>query len=367
MRPALLALCLFLTACAAIAAPPQSTSPAVQFAVAEAEARGLSGTILIRRDGEAGWLSSHGLADRAFAVPMRTDTRLRIASITKLFTSAIIMQMADEGRLDVGKPVATYLPGLAGEARTVSLHQLLNHSSGIAQYDKVASLEQALVEGVPNYQKPMTPAQMLAACCTGKLAAKPGSKFDYNNADYLLLGRIIERIDGRPFEQSLQARILAPLGLKDSGIAHHAAIIPRLAPAYFLRPDTKTWMNDLPMYYENSDAAGAMYSTAPDIARFAEALFGGKLVSAASLQRMLTPSLDDYGYGLWSYDFKRGGKTYRVAKRPGSIMGANAVLYRLLDQRVTIVILANSNAADLDELAQRIAERLVDQVPSSSS
>ena len=364
MRVLLMALCLTLASSAA-AAPPVA---ATRYAAAQAAKRGLDGTILIRRDGDAGWTQSFGLADRAFAVPMRAETRLRIASITKLFTSAIIMQMVDEGRLDVGKPVAAYLPNLAGDARTVTIHQLLNHSSGIAQYDRVASLEQALVEGVPNLQKPMTAAQLLAACCTGKLAAKPGSKFDYNNADYLLLGRIIERIDGRPFEQSLQARILAPLGLKGSGIARHAAIIPRLAPTYFLRPDTKTWMNDLPMYHENSDAAGAMYSTPADVARFAEALFGGELVKAASLQRMLAPGLDDYGYGLWSYDFKRGGKTHRVAKRPGSIMGANAVLYRLLDQKMTIVILANSNAADLDELAQRIAEQLVAQpaAPSSS-
>ena len=76
-------------------------------------------------------------------------------------------------------------------------------------------------------------------------------------------------------------------------------------------------------------------------------------------QRLLTPGLDDYGYGLWSYSFTRGGRTWRVAKRPGSIMGANAVLYRLLDREITIVILANTNRADLDVFAQRIAEALV--------
>ena len=364
MRVLLFALCLVLAAAAPASAAP---TPALSYTAAEAAKRGLNGTVLIRRDGQPGWSQSFGTADRAFGVPMRDDTRRRIASITKLFTSAMIMQLADEGRLDVGRPVSAYLPDLKGEARGVTLHQLLNHTSGIEQYDRVASLDQALIEGVPNYQRPMTSAQMLAACCYGKLAAKPGSRFDYNNADYLLLGRIIERLDGRPYEVSLRRRILGPLGLKDSGIAYHAAIIPRLAPSYFLQPDTRTLMNDLPAYYENSDAAGAMYSTPADVARFAEALFGGRLVRPASLAKMLAPGLDDYGYGLWSYDFKRKGKTYRVAKRPGSIMGANAVLYRLIDQKVTIVILANSNHVDLDEFAQRIAERLVDQPPSISS
>lgn len=342
-------------------------APATSYAVAEAAKRGLNGTILIRRDGQPGWARSFGIADRAFGVPMRNGTRLRVASITKLFTSAIIMQLADEAKVDVNKPVKAYLPELKSEAGGVTLHQLLNHTSGIEQYDRVASLQQALVEGVPNYQRPMTAAQMLAACCSGKLAAKPGTRFDYNNADYLLLGRIIERLDGVRYEESLRQRILAPLGLRDSGIAHHAAIIPRLAPTYFLRPDTKTVINDLPMYYENSDAAGAMYSSPADVAGFAEALFSGRLLKPASLNKLLQPGLDDYGYGLWSYSFKRNGKTYRVAKRPGSIMGANAVLYRLIDQKTTIIILANSNHVDLDEFAQRIAERLIDQPSSISS
>ena len=74
---------------------------------------------------------------------------------------------------------------------------------------------------------------------------------------------------------------------------------------------------------------------------------------------MLTPGLDDYGYGLWSYSFKRNGQEHRVAKRPGSIIGANTVLYRLTDRKQTIVILGNTNRADLDEFAQRIADLLV--------
>lgn len=357
------ALLLSLTA----AAPPAVRPTVSNYVQREARDRELSGVVLIRRDGGQAWARSFGLADRAFAVPMRTDTRFRVASITKLFTSTLIMMLAEEGKLAVDQPVGRYLPELKGGARDVTVHQLLNHTSGIAQYDRVASLDQALTEGVPNYQRPLTAAAMVKACCEGALVAKPGSKFDYNNADYLLLGRIIERLEGRPFEAVLKARLLQPLALRDSGIARHAEIIERLAPTYFLRPDTKAWMNDLPMYFENSDAAGAMYSTPADVARFAEALFGGQILKPPSLRQMLVPGLDDYGYGLWSYTFKRNGRSHRVAKRPGSIMGANVVLYRLLDERTTIVILANSNRADLDEFAQRIAERIVDQPSASTS
>jgi CubicO group peptidase (beta-lactamase class C family) len=137
--------------------------------------------------------------------------------------------------------------------------------------------------------------------------------------------------------------------------------VPRLAPTYFWRDDQNRLIADMPVYWENWDASGALYSTAGDLARFADALYCGRLVRPELLARLLRPGLDDYGYGLWSYSFTRGGRTWRVAKRPGSIMGANAVLYRLLDRGVTIALLANTNRTDLDAFAQRIANRLVDQ------
>ena len=369
----LLAVALVCTA--PVGAAPTKGSPAAtavtpalaRFVAQKAGQTGLSGTVLIKVDGGRPWSRSFGLADRAFGVPVRPDTRFRAASITKLFTATMILMLAEERKLALDAPVSRYLPELRGGAARVTIEQLLNHTSGIAQYDRIKSLDQALTEGVPNYQKPLTAADLLHLCCAADLVAGPGSKFDYNNADYLLLGRVIERLDGGTFEQALKRRLLAPLRLADSGIARQADIIARLAPTYFLRPDTKQWMNDLPVYFENWDAAGAMYATPNDVATFAEALFGGRLLRPASLQRMLKPGLDDYGYGLWSYSFTRNGRSHRVAKRPGSIMGANAVLYRLIDQRVTIVILANSNAADLDEMAQRLAERLVGQVAAPSS
>jgi D-alanyl-D-alanine carboxypeptidase len=347
-----------LTEPAASAAP--STGAMRSAVKAQMQESKLSGVVLVSEDGGNSTVLPLGIADRAFMVPITAGTRFRIASITKTFTASMILQLVDEGRINLDRPVKTYLPDLRGGARAVTVRQLLNHTSGIAQFDRIASLEQALIEGVPNYQRPMTAVQLLAACCEGELAHPPGSTFDYNNADYLLLGRIIERLDRRPFEQSLMARIVAPLGLANTGLARQQTIVARLAPTYFLRPGAKALMNDLPFYFENWDAAGGMYSTARDVERFAAALFGGKVIRPSSLAEMLKPGKDDYGLGLWSYSLKHNGKTYRVAKRPGSIMGSNAVLYRLIDQRRTIIILANSNEVDLDALAQRLAERLIE-------
>ncbi|HYR09947.1 MAG TPA: serine hydrolase domain-containing protein [Longimicrobium sp.] len=320
-----------------------------------------SGTILVQRGGQGLYRRSFGVAERAFGTPADDSTRYRIASITKLFTSVLVLQLHQEGRLDVNATIGTVLPDYPGEgADRVTIHQLLNHTSGLENFDRERSFQEAVENGIERYQKPHTSDALLARCCGGRLAGEPGAAFAYNNADYIVLGKIIERVTGKPYAQVLEERILRPLGMRDTGMMRYDTILPRLASTYFYPDDTGKGIPDLPVYWENWYAAGGMYSTAADLRVFADALFGGdRLLGEDARQRLLTPALDEYGYGLWSYSFERGGRRYRVAKRPGSIMGVNTVLYRLLDQDATIILLANTNRADLDELAQRIANVLV--------
>lgn len=319
-----------------------------------------SGTILVTIRGRPAYRGSFGLADRAFAIPAAAGTRYRIASITKLFTAVLILQLAAEGRLDLDAPLNAVLPDYPGQgAGEVTVHHLLNHTSGIAQWDRVGSYQEVFANGFAQYQMPLAAAMLLRRCCSGPLERRPGAAFVYNNADYFVLGRIIERLTGQSYEQALDARVLRPLGLTGTGMAHWDRIVPLLASTYFWRDDQRRLIADMPVYWENWDAAGALYSTADDLARFADALYGGRLLRPDLLARLLRPGLDDYGYGLWSYSVTRGGRAHRVAKRPGSIMGANAVLYRLLDENVTIVLLANTNRTDLDIFAQRIADRVI--------
>ena len=330
------------------------------FAEAFAREHDFSGTILVEENGTRKYGKSFGVADRAFNVPTDSSTRYRIASITKLFTSVLILQLRDEGKLDLNGNIKKYLPDYSGEGGdAITVHHLLNHTSGLPQFDNVSSYQDAFANGVAQYQKPLSAEALLNACCSGKLVEKPGARFNYNNADYFVLGRIIERLDGKTYEEALTERILRPLGLKDTGMLHWDAILERLAPTYFFRDDTKTLVNDMPVYYENWYAAAGMYSTVADLLIFADALYGGRLTKPESLEKLLTPGLDDYGYGLWSYSFTRDGKKYKVAKRPGSVMGANGVLYRLIDRNATIVLLSNTNRTDLDVFAQKIADVLV--------
>jgi D-alanyl-D-alanine carboxypeptidase len=232
--------------------------------------------------------------------------------------------------------------------------------------DQVKSMQEALDGGLPPYQFPYTSDQTLAKFASGKLVSAPGTAFDYNNGDYVILGKIIEHLYGQPYETVVKDRLLDPLHLTQTGLLHQQMIVPRLAETYFYRDDIKQLVPDFPVYPENWYAAGAMYSTVDDLRRFADALFGMKLVSRESLALMTKPGLDDYGYGLWAYETEIQGKKFRVVKRPGQIMGAQTQLYHFMDLDITIVILSNAGTTDLDEFVKEIGLRVVSNGDNSN-
>lgn len=357
--------------CEGCAGNAQSPSPDV-FIAQYARAHDFNGTILVQKDGRVSYAQSFGMANFTFGTPDTNQTVYKIASITKLFTSTLILQLQEAGRIDLNKTIASYLPNYRGEAATkVTIHQLLNHTSGLENIDTIPNIEDtnkamaAEVEAavkygrLPVYQTPYTSDQLLEKFCSGPLVRPPGQAFDYNNADYIILGKIIEALYGKSYEEVLEERILHPLRMEHTGLIYQNKVIPHLADAYSLGKDGKALQNDMPVYPENWYAAGAMYSTADDLLKFSNALFGGKLLNDRSLTLMTTPGLDRYGYGLWSYETKVGERTYRVVKRPGRIMGARAELYRFLDSDLTVIILSNTGTTDLDSFVAEIGRSVV--------
>lgn len=338
------------------AAPP---SPLSAFLDDQLRGTDFGGTILVSARGEVE-RRAFGPAERAFGTPCADDTAYRIASITKLMTAAVAMRLSEAGRIDLDQPIAAYLPAYRGEgASRVKVRHLLNHTSGIENFDKgLTSYAEAAAKGVPQYQVPQTPETLTDRFASGPLQHEPGTAFDYNNADYVILGRIIEAVEGVPYDQVLKAHVLDPLGMRATGVAVQSAITPRLASTYYKDGDLPL-ANDLPTYGQNWYAAGGLHSTVDDLLAFARGLYDGGLVSAASLTEMLTPGLDEYGFGQWVSTLEAGGATHRFAQRPGRIMGASTLLLRLLDDDVTVVILANTNLVDTDRLGFRIARHVL--------
>lgn len=317
-----------------------------------------SGTILVAKKGKPIFHESFGLASRQFDVPNANRTRFKIASITKLFTSVITLRLHEEGKLSLHTPIAAYLPGCAGQVGSnVTVHQLLTHTSGMKDVVAVKSKEDAVRNGIDLYQRPYTVNDILMKFCDAPLENRPGTTFSYNNGDYIVLGKIIEALEGEAFEKVLRRRVLQPLQMHDSGMIYQHQVVTRLANTYFTR-DTESGVlsNDLPVYDENWYAAGAMYSTAMDLREFSDALFGGRLLKGETLALLMQPGRDDYGYGVWVRENSFAGRKVTTVMRPGQIMGANTVLYRVVQAGLTVIVLSNTDTSNVDGLAREVSK-----------
>lgn len=320
-----------------------------------------NGTILIAQNSKKVYEKSFGYANLPFKVPSTVDTKYKIASITKAFTSVLILQLNEDGKINLNKTISTYLPFYKGPAGDkVTIKELLNMTTGMHNMDDGLTIKSATEVGLPPYQKPYTTDEMLNKFCSDTLVAKPGREFDYNNADYIILGKIIESITGKSFSEVLKEKILDPLHLNNTGMLFQQDIVQKLADTYFYRDNVQKLVNDFPVYIENWYAAGAMYSTVEDIQKFSNALFNGKLLKQKTLKEMFTPGLGEYGYGVWVYkNYKINNKTYTIVKRPGSIMGAQAMLFHVLENSTTIIILCNTFTISLDNLAADLAKKII--------
>ncbi|MGS2765177.1 serine hydrolase domain-containing protein [Sinomicrobium sp. M5D2P9] len=322
-----------------------------------AKKNNFNGTILVQNGNQILFHNSFGIADRRFNVPINNNTIYKTASITKAFTSVLILQLKDNGKLDMNKTVDVYLPDYKGEAGSkVTIHQLLNHTSGMRQIDTISSLQNAFKYGLGYLQKPHTSDELLSLFEKDSLVNVPGKHWDYNNFEYMVLGKIIEKIYGKPYEEVLNEKILFPLKMKHTGVLHTNNIIENLASTYFTADNSQELIPDLPVYMENWYASGSLYSCTDDLIKFSNALFSGQLITKVSLDLMLTPGLDDYGYGVWV----RGEGDLKVMERFGSIMGANAVWTQFLNKNITVILLSNTNLIDLGEFALSIGEKVME-------
>ena len=183
-------------------------APLNSFIQSYATKNSFNGTILIQQDTAIIYHESFGIADRRFNLPINNETIYNIASITKAFTAVLILQLVEQGKLDLNRPFKTYLPQYPDQvSQKVTTNQLLNHSSGIVLIDTVSSVDNAMKYGLGIFQTPHTSDQILKSFWDKPLVNKPGTKFTYNNADYIILGKIIEEIYGKTYEEVLSEKI----------------------------------------------------------------------------------------------------------------------------------------------------------------
>jgi len=306
------------------------------------DAKQFMGSVLVARDGKVILSKGYGSANLEWDVPNSPSTKFRLGSITKQFTAACILLLEERGKLKVEDPVKKYMPDAPAAWDKVTIFHLLTHTSGIPSFT-----------GFPDYHSteatPTTPEQLVARFRDKPLEFQPGEKWNYSNSGYVLLGYLIEKITQQSYSQFVQENIFNPLGMKDSGYDSNTAVILHRASGY--SPGDKGISNAGYIDMSIPLSAGGLYSTTEDLLRWEQGLMGGKLLSAASLQKMTTPFKSDYAFGLVVHT----ANGHKVIEHNGGIEGFNTALAYYPEDKLTVVVLANLNGGAPESIASNLA------------
>lgn len=307
------------------------------------------GTVLVARDGAIVFDKAYGMANLELDVPNTPDTKFRLGSITKQFTAAAILLLEERGTLKIDDRVKTYLPDAPMAWDRITIYNLLTHTAGIPNFTSQADYNSIKLSS-------RSAGAAVSAMRDRPLDFGPGEDMRYSNSGYIVLGDIIEKVSGQSYEKFVADNIFTPLGMKDSGYDSNTAVIKRRASGYIKTPSAVSgvegsgYVNAGYIHMSIPHAAGALYSTTHDLLKWEQALFAGKVVSKASLDRMITPFKNDYALGLTS----RLVKDRRVIAHGGGIDGFNTLMAYYPDTRIVVIVLSNVNGSVPNQAAEQL-------------
>jgi D-alanyl-D-alanine carboxypeptidase len=296
------------------------------------EANVLPGAVVVVRDGDQVSVVARGMADTSEQRRLRASDRFPFASVTKPMVAALVLQLVDEGRLELGDPVERWLPSLVPSGGRITLEHLLSHRSG-------------LPESASDPFRPtgsLHPRQIIEALPRGPLAYPPGSQTTYRNVNFIILGLVIERVTGQPLAVTMSRRVFEPLGMATSSLTRRRHDGPHVVHGY----DGST---DMTAYDVGSgwSAAGGAVGTAGDVDRFFRGLLTGRLFPARLVEVMARPqpnsSLDlviwGYGLGLAELETDCGD----VVGHNGGMPGFQTAAWTDRSTGRSLVVLANTD------------------------
>jgi D-alanyl-D-alanine carboxypeptidase len=305
-----------------------------------------SGAVLISRDHRVLFAKGFGVANADWSIPNTTETKFDIGSITKTFTATLVLQLEQQRKLALTDSVCAFIVPCPPAWSPVTLHHLLSHTSGIFNLTLAPDFDRE--RGTAQ-----TREEILARICTRPLAFVPGTKFEYSNSNYYLLALIIEKITGPPYESVLKQRILEPLGMRDTGVIKRGYVLSQHATGY--RPTTSGTLEvDSPIDESWSFGAGSMYSTVGDLEKWSAALDSDRILPRATLERMWQPVKGEYGYGWELPTVPLAPGSRRIVQHAGFVPGFVTVFERVVDERLTVIVLANSLASEPRRVARSL-------------
>jgi CubicO group peptidase (beta-lactamase class C family) len=331
----------------------QSIDEIVNRSLSQRHVPGLS--VAVVKDGKVVTAKGYGLANAELMTPATENTFYQLASVTKQFTATGILRLVQDGKLGLDDKISTKLTDLPAAWANVTVRQLLTHTSGIKNYTEVEGFDRHVREDLTN-------ADVLKLVTGAPLDFPSGSKFHYSNTGFFLLGMIIEKVSGKTYGDFLSERIFQPLGMTSTRFNDIHAVLKNRANGYTFEHNT----------LQNADfvspsqpfAAGGLVSTVVDMAKWDAALNGDKLLPKATLESMWTPTKlsdgtnSDYGFG-WGIREKKG---HRIIAHSGGINGFSTSIVRLPEDKLTVIVLANSDGARAEGIAMDIVVTYVPDV-----
>ena len=301
-----------------------------------------NGAVMVARDGKPLLAKGYGKANFEWDIPNSPDTKFRLGSITKQFTGMAVLLLEERGKLSVNDPLSKLLPEVPETWKSVTIHHLLTHTSGIPNFT-----------ALPDYNKlkrtstgPIDTARNLF---DKPLEFDPGTKMKYSNTGYILLGAIVERAAGVTYDEFLRKNILDPLGMNDTGYDWNRTVIARRASGYTDGGRGPVNADFIDMLIPH--AAGALYSTVNDFIKWDAALRDGKILKPESYEKYFKPALNNYAYG-WAVETKNN---VLRQSHGGGIDGFSTMFVRIPSEKLSVAVFANV----LPNQGGKLAEDLV--------
>jgi len=336
-------LALLVTAAPAFAVPAHFKAKADSLLANSYSATGPGAAVIVTENGKTVYAAGRGLADVERKTPITAATHFRMASITKQFTAAAVLRLAEQGKLSLDDPLSKFLPAYPAPGASATVRQLLNHSGGMMPYTNIPGFR---VEA--NTGKAYSTEQLIAVFKDVPPPSKPGEKWDYNNSGYVLLGAILEKVTGKSWDQAVGDLVTAPLKLTTIRTGIGADGTPGMAVGYTDK-DGKVAIAEK-IHMSMPHAAGALVGTVGDLADWGNALHNGKLLAPATYTAMTgtTTTADGntqpYGYGIQSGDV-RGRKEIGHG---GNIDGFSTDSIYLPKEKIFVAVFANSDSPQSD-------------------
>jgi CubicO group peptidase (beta-lactamase class C family) len=302
------------------------------------------GRVLIRR--------AYGMADLERRIRATPETDYRLASVSKQFTAMAVMLLARDRKLGYDQPIRDFLPELPAATSGVTIRHLLNHTSGLWDYEAL----------IPDTRTAQLDDDDVLALVASKdaLSTPAGTVYCYSNSGYVLLGMLVARVSGMSFPEFLRTRIFAPNGMNAS-VAHVEGRDTVPQRAYGYSPRGGSFVQTDQSVTSATLGDGGIYSSVDDLVRWDRALAEASLVDAATLALATTPpalpggSPTEYGFG-WFIDTYRGNNRWR---HTGETSGFRNAIMRFPERRLTIVILTNRSSGEPQAIVERIADRIL--------